>query len=158
MTLGSSTHWPDKTPTYFPEKIQHPYVQEIQKHFPDMIPKIHTFRVGHRWRPGMKIHMVTGNRTQNRHQFNANIPALNTCIFVQDARVVMFNDGSIIIGIKKGDVFDPLSAEQMLLFAANDGFNSVEQLARWFFPKGYKDVDGEYLIDGQIIHWTDFKY
>jgi len=157
MTLGFSTHWPGKTlPTLFPHKIMYPYVAEIRKGFPDLLPKIHTFRLGYRWRAGMKIHMVTGNRTPNRHPFNTDIPELQTCISVQNAMVCMFPI-SIAIAIGDPDVDQRwLTQQEMLLFAANDGFNSIEEMQRWFFPKGYTPENPPLV--GQIVHWTDFQY
>lgn len=153
MTLGFSEYWPDKRRTLFPEKIQLPYVQEIQKHFPDMLPKIHTFREGHRWRAGMKIHMVTSNRTPQRYQFNTDIAELQTCISTQDAVAHLNLRGILEIYIGEGSNIRALTAPELLLFAVNDGFNSVEEMTRWFFPKG-KTAH----IAGQIIHWTSFRY
>lgn len=155
MTLGFSEYWPDKRRTLFPEKIQYPYVPEIQKHFPDMIPKIHTFRIGHRWRPGMQIHMVTGNRTLHRYQFNLEIPELGKCVSVQDA-IIRNCDGDGLSIELMGDENTPsrfLAEADILLFAANDGFNSIFELEDWFFSDGNLDI-----IEGQIIHWTPFKY
>lgn len=123
---------------------------------PDLIPKIHTFRVGRRWRAGMSIQMVVGNRTRWRYQFNENIPALQTCISVQDAIVGIQPCGVISIAIGEGRTQRFLTAKELLLFAVNDGFNSLEELTRWFFPKGYTPTTP--VLVGQIVHWTDFQY
>lgn len=155
MTLAFSTQWPDKRRTLFPEKIQLPYVPEIQKHFPDMLPKIHTFRVGNRWRAGLQIHMVTGNRTPHRHQFNADILQLQTCISVQNAIIRNFDGDGISVELM-GDLNTAsrfLTDKELLLFAANDGFNSIEELEDWFFSDGNADIH-----EGQIVHWTKFQY
>lgn len=155
MTLGFSTNWPDKRPTLFPEKIMYPYVADIRDNLPDLIPKIHTFRLGNRWRAGMKIHMVTGNRTPQRHQFNTHIPELHKCFLVQPAVVLLLVTG-IRIGIGTIERYDTLNPRETLLFAANDGFNSIEEMERWFFPRGAKSRDKS--LEGQVIHWTDFRY
>lgn len=157
MTLGFSTHWPrSKQPTLFPQKIMLPHVAAIRDELPDLIPKIHTFRLGHRWRPGMKIHMVTGNRTPHRHQFNQAIPALQTCVSVQEALISILPTG-IAITVGTPDVSQRwLTRPELLLFAANDGFNSIEEMERWFYPRGYTPVNKVYT--GQIVHWTDFQY
>ena len=157
MTLGFSTHWPGKGRdlTFFSAKILSAHMPKFQRAFG--IPKIHTFRLGQRWRAGMSIQMVTGNRTPKRFQFNQGIPALETCISVQPALVSILTSGSIAIAIgEEGAGQRWLSQEEILLFAANDGFNSLEELQRWFFPKGYTGADPVHA--GQIVHWTDFRY
>ena len=156
MTLGFSTTFKDGRPTQFQLKIRLPYRPGFLDHFPDLLPKIHTFRVGHRWRAGMAIQMVIGNRTPQRYQFNADIPALQTCISVQDAIVGLDTDDDLFILIGTFEHGYYLTREQLLLFAVNDGFNSLDELRRWFFPKGFTGKAP--VLDGQIIHWTDFKY
>lgn len=155
MTLGFTTHFPDGSPTLFEQKILLPYEKQIEYHYPDLLPKIHTFRLGHRWRAGMKIHMVTGNRTPQRHQFNTNIPELQTCISVQEA-VIHRQSSGIRIGIGGSKFFAHISPQELLLFAANDGFNSIDEMERWFFPKGQRSKAK--ILEGQIVHWTDFRY
>lgn len=156
MTLGFSTHWPGKEgkPTFFAEKTIAGTMPAMARRFD--IPKIHTFRIGHRWRAGMAIHMVIRNRTPKRFQFNAFVPSLSTCISEQDAVVGLDNDDDLFIIIGTFEQGYYLSKEELLLFAVNDGFNSLEELQRWFFPKGF-DPKRPYL-SGQIIHWTDFQY
>lgn len=157
MTLAFSTHFPDGSPTLFPQKILFPYEEYYRKRYPDMIPKIHTFRIGHRWKAGMKMHMVTHNRRPNRNQFNLDIPELEICKSVQPCMIWHATD-RICIAVGAPDTPDQraLTAAEILLFAANDGFNSVADMARWFFPKGY-DPAAAPLV-GQIIHFTDFQY
>lgn len=149
MTLGFSTNFPDGNLTLFEQKILLPYKPELRDQFPDLLPKIHTFRVGDRWRAGMKLHMVTGNRTKQRRQFNDNIPELQTCIAVQDAFIHRPSCGKLIIWIGRLENGRYLNYQEHLLFAANDGFNSLEEMNRWF--------PGEWYA-GQIVHWTDFQY
>lgn len=157
MTLGFSIYWPGKGRelTFFSAKILSPYNPAMQKAFG--LPKIHTFRIGHRWRAGVSIQMVTGNRTPRRYQFNRDIPALQTCISVQEALFCCRQTGGVEIAIgEQGAGQRWLTQEELLLFAVNDGFNSLEELTRWFFPKGYIPIDPP--LSGQIIHWTDFQY
>jgi len=156
MTLGFTTYTKSGCLTLFPEKIMYPHVAHIREAMPDLIPKIHTFRAGHRWRPGMKIHMVIGNRTPKRFQFNAHIPELQTCVSVQESMIWRDTQG-IAIAIGAPDISQRLlTRAERLLFAANDGFNSVEEMERWFYPRGYTPVNKVYT--GQIVHWTDFRY
>lgn len=160
MTLGFSTHYPKpnhQVGTLFAAKIMRPYSPGIARAMPDLLPKIHTFRLGNRWRAGMTIQMVTGNRTLRRYQFNAGIPELSTCISAQPAQICINVDRYIDIAV--GEPYKDqrwLTREELLLFAVNDGFNSLEELTRWFFPKGYTGTY-EPLV-GQIVHWTSFKY
>lgn len=159
MTLGFSTHWPgkDRQWTLFLQKILYPFDPAIVRDHPDLLPKIHTFRLGHRWRAGMSIQMVTGNRTPKRLQFNAGIPALSTCISVQAVLIDISPTGRLLVAVGEQGIDQRyLSREETLLFAANDGFNSLEECARWFFPKGYSPT-GRLLV-GQIVHWTNFQY
>ncbi len=156
MTLGFSTHWPGKGRelTFFSAKILYTHIEAFKRAFG--IPKIHTFRQGHRWRAGMSIQMVTGNRTPKRFQFNAGIEELETCISTQDAMVCIFPTGiAIAIGTPGVDQ-RWLTQQELLLFAANDGFNSIEEMQRWFFPQGYTPT--AVPLVGQIIHWTNFQY
>lgn len=156
MTLGFSIYWPGKGRdlTFFSAKILSAHIPQFQRAFG--IPKIHTFRLGNRWRAGMTIQMVTGNRTKQRFQFNLGMPGLETCISVQPALITIFPTGIAIAIGEEGSGQRWLTREELLLFAANDGFNSLEELTRWFFPKGYTGADPVHV--GQIVHWTDFKY
>jgi len=158
MTLGFSLQFPDKSPTMFVQKILHPYGEYYRRTYPDMLPKIHTFRLGSRWRPALTMHMVTGNRTPNRNQFNHGIPELERCKAVQPCMIWHNTTAGVSIAIGAPDTPEQrlLTTAEILLFAANDGFNSVEALTRWFFPKGY-DPTAAPLV-GQIIHFTNFQY
>jgi len=149
MTLSFSTHMPDGTPNMFVEKILHPYSEPIRKKHPDLIPKIHTFRLGDRWRHLMPIHMVTGNRTANRVQFNENVPELGFCKSTQECTIQVHPDGDILITIDDRI----LTQKETMLFIANDGFDKPKHFLQWF---GHPHEIVEHT--GQIIHWTDFKY
>lgn len=155
MTLAFKTQI-DGQPTYFPEKIwsglrdipicielnnylHSPYAPKVD--ILDFKPKIHSIRDGHRWRAGMKIHMVINNRTRNRLQF---APVMEA-VCVQDIIVRnLFNDrkGVYVAGRK-------LTKKKLEKLVINDGFESVD--AFWNF------FSGRDLI-GQIIHWSDLKY
>lgn len=101
------------------------------------------------------MHMVTGNRTRQRHQFNTNIPELQRCISVQEAIVTLTSTGiRIVLGSLKSLAY--LNPQELLLFAANDGFNSIDEMERWFFPKGQRSKTK--ILEGQIVHWTKFRY
>ena len=152
MTLSFSTHHPSGSPTLFEQKILWPYEPQIQYHHPDLIPKIHTFRLGARWRAGMKMHMVVGNRTRERRQFNHDYPALLHCHGVQKCIITYLHrpsnqPASIRIEVE-GKV-----VENDLLFMVHDGFDGPDQFLHWF-GHPFKTVTHE----GQIVHWTDFRY
>jgi hypothetical protein len=70
MILGFKTHFPDGTPTDFERKILEG-------------EKIHTLRLGHRWKPGTPIQMANGVRTTKYRQFNKKRPDLAVCKSVQ---------------------------------------------------------------------------
>lgn len=148
MTLGFTTHFPDGTGTLFEQKILLPYKPELQQQYPYLLPKIHTFRLGARWRAGMIMHMVTGNRTRQRRQFNQDIPELQTCISVQRCviRTVNFPMQAFSIEVDGKPVNE-------MLFAVNDGFDGPDQFFEWF-GHPYKSTCHE----GQIIHFTNFLY
>lgn len=148
MTLGFSTRFPDGSPTKFQQKILLPYLQPLQKCFPEMLPKIHTFRLGNRWRAGMKMHLVVNNRTPQRYQFGKDIPELEYCNGVQDCIIRTVNIPMQAYSVEvDGNEVDPL------LFAVNDGFNSPDQFFGWF---GHPFKSTEHV--GQIVHFTDFRY
>lgn len=149
MTLGFTTKFPDGSPTMFEQKILIDLDPACREQYPDMLPKIHTFRMGHRWRAGMKMHMVTGNRTANRRQFNIGYPALETCNGTQDCIITCIIDPAIGFHIE----IDGRQIENDLLFIANDGFNSPQQFWNWF---GNPITPVRHV--GQIIHFTNFRY
>ena len=149
MTLGFTTHFPDGSPTLFEQKILLPYEKQIQLHYPHLLPKIHTFRLGKRWKAGMKMHMVTGNRTKDRRQFNIEYPELEYCVSVQDCIIRAGTTPMPCFSIE----VDGATLENDILFLVNDGFNGPDQFFEWF---GHPFKSTEHV--GQIIHFTDFKY
>jgi hypothetical protein len=156
MTLGFSTkigEWE----TRFPEKIwagiiDKTLITEVHKVFAEYdlaslavhheVPKLHSIRVdAHgRWKAGMKIHFVTGNRTKNRRQFAPVIQAI--CVQHIEIRNV-FLDKTVLVDDKK------LCKWEIHELALNDGFDSVDQFWAYF---------GQADFEGQIIHWTDLRY
>lgn len=148
MTLGFTTHFPDGQLTRFEQKILWPYERQVQFYYPDLLPKIHSFRIGNRWRAGMKIHMVTGNRTRQRGQFNLDYPQLQVCTGTQECviRTVNIPMKGFSVEIDGREVSD-------LLFMVNDGFDGPDRFFEWF---GHLFKSTEHV--GQIVHWTDFKY
>lgn len=138
-------------------------------------PKLHTIREGNRWKAGDKIHMAYGVRTKNYKQFNQGIPELERVKSVQEIEiqwrknkelfnrkeVKVFVDGSLIIVAAIHESFIGISANYNHirgivelseiptdLLCLNDGFDSAHSFFNWF----NKD------FQGQIIHWTDFRY
>lgn len=135
MTLGFTTKTRSGDETLFVEKII-------------AGSKIHSIRSGSRWRTGMSIQMVIGNRTKARSVFNAGRVDLQECKGVQEIRISRSTGGS---GIDYRVTVDGkvLTASQAKELALNDGFDSLYDFLG-FFP------DGEFT--GQIVHWTDKKY
>ena len=96
----------------------------------------------------MKIHMVTGNRTRQRRQFNLDYPQLQVCTGTQECviRTVNIPMKGFSVEIDGREVSD-------LLFMVNDGFDGPDRFFEWF---GHLFKSTEHV--GQIVHWTDFKY
>lgn len=149
MILGFKTHWPDGTPTHFREKI---LANTRPEYFHDYIPKIHTFRLGQRWKDGDLLHLATGVRTPNYEQFNKEEHihkcGKNTHAITQKTWVE-WDSKSLYICVD-GLLLTP---SLLLLYACNDGFNSIDQLTNWFFPDKKRA-----RLEGQTIHFTNFKY
>lgn len=151
MTLGFTTKFPDKTPTLFKEKILSAVDPGIRQQYPDLLPKIHTFRGTERWKAGMKMHMVTGNRTKHRQQFNIGYPELEYCNGTQACTITCQVSVKPYPRILIDDRL--LGLDETLLFVANDGFTSLDQFWAWFCWPGM-DVSHS----GQLIHFSDFRY
>lgn len=151
MTLGFSTHYPKpnhQVGTLFAAKIMRPYSPGIARAMPDLLPKIHTFRLGNRWKAGMKLHLVTGNRTPQRRQFNLGIPELEFCIGTQECVIRTVNISMQAFSVEiDGREVDPL------LFAVNDGFPGPDQFFEWF-AHPFKPTEHV----GQIVHFSTFRY
>lgn len=162
MTLSFSKKFPWGEETHFVEKIwegllfisvkmnAEEFLQYGQDNIPPNYerktyhPKIHTIRADRkgRWKPGNKIHLVTGNRTKDRNQF---APVLE-CVSVQTIEIKpAFKQVTIL-----PEWYQPkdLTPKEIEILAKNDGFDSVDDFWRWF------DKD----FQGSIIHWTDLKY
>jgi hypothetical protein len=140
MTLGFKKTFPWGEPTYFKEKIlagagYGPIVSP---------PKIHTIREGNRWGPGMIIHMAYGVRTKKYEQFNKGIEGLSVCKSVQSINISWKSNPFIHVYVDGKELSPPI----INLLWSNDGFDSYNQFHRWFS----KD------FEGQIIHFTDFRY
>lgn len=177
MTLSFSTKFPDKSPTFFVEKIWKGF--DVYNNVPDdgynaffesglmydkydfckdaLIdnpPKIHTIRADpkNRWREGMDIHFVINNRTKNRFQF---APILK----VQKIQTlsIRWDESEHFIGkltpsvFIDGSLFYGLEGKfdvGIKQLAKNDGFESEEKFFQWFNDD----------FDGILIHWTLFFY
>lgn len=115
--------------------------------------KIHTIRKDEkkRWKHGTDIHFATGVRTKNYNQFYK-----SRCKHIDEIEIVWnnpfrtdFNSSSCIRIGDNGDYFTVYingkiqSYANVLSLAKNDGFDSVEDFARWF-NANYR---------GRIIHW-----
>lgn len=150
MTLGFSQRLkigPVEKQSYFREKILACYAK-ANAHF--FKPKLHTIRedkddVKERWRIGMLIHFVYGNRTKNRVCWHT-----GTCTFIEYIAIVYPPCCGFTVYI-----FNPitefatkLTDLQIEQLAINDGFDSVEDF-KHYFDKDFK---------GKIIHWTDIRY
>ncbi len=143
MILGFKTEIFGK-PTNFVSKICLAYI--FNK--PANIQKIHTIRKGNRFKGGEKLHMATGVRTKHYEQFNLNIEGLQRCISVQDIKISWKEFpffSTCIIEIDGKEIQDKS------ILAMNDGF--TDTLNYEHFLK-YFNTD----FEGQIIHWTDYRY
>lgn len=130
MLLGFRTKYRDK-PTNFVDKI----LTGV---------KIHTFREdpSNRWEAGKRIHMATGIRTKQYHQFNE-----ADCTGTQE---LWIDFHSPLNGLPCTVYIDDreLSDEEVMRLIANDGFDTIDDFLAWFRPD----------FNGKIIHWTDFRY
>lgn len=170
MTLSFSTKWPARMqscagePNYFIEKIWYArpifwdgkYMDYLEKHKvlfgdlwdgADVLPKLHTIRRGHRWKPGMKIHMVINNRKANRFQF---APVIE-CVSVQDIEIkhTGYAPNLPLVMVHNGKhLMNPLGYEEISELAINDGFDSPEHFFEYFSED----------LQGQIVHWTHTRY
>ncbi|MEP4136712.1 MAG: hypothetical protein ABJL71_18935 [Cyclobacteriaceae bacterium] len=166
MTLGFSLYFDKakKRPTHFPERVLASLSHDAHvkclglfaEKYPDYYgpwftekPKLHTIRADEkdRWRPGMDIHFVVGNRTPNRYQF---APVVK-CTEVQNIEMI-FNIEGFLINVDG----KRLTYEQKVDLAINDGFISYEHFLNWFVPICEKSPGLKF--EGKIIHWTDTRY
>ena len=111
--------------------------------------KIHTIRrdLLNRWKPGNKIHMVTGNRTKTRFQFAPMLEVLSDQVIMisrQGSDTIVTIDGKVI-----GRLFDGLHGDsQLKQLAINDGFENEVEFCEYF----------KHDFLGKIIHWRPLKY
>jgi hypothetical protein len=166
MTLSFSPKLEDGSDTHFLEKIiamncwtieecnnfynaftpeQKEYYHQIfdMDYTCSCIPKIHTIRQdkSDRWKEGIMIHAVYGNRTKKRIQFAPTFP----CKGVQSIEIKYLSPKSCpFIWVDK----IPLGSQKVKQLAINDGFEDVFQFFD-FFETGFT---------GKIIHFTDFRY
>jgi len=108
-------------------------------------PKIHTIREDkpNRWKAGNKIHAATGVRTSNYNCFFE-----SKCVSVQT--IVLQADRLYF------DVWidgRQLWRKEIHLLATQDDFKDLNELRNWVFGE---KKDGHF--DGNLIHWTNFKY
>lgn len=150
-------------PTFFPHKILMSYLEaeiiskdefdllmaELLVHCPQCIsdliikPKYHTIRTDAKdqWKADSDIHMVIGNRTKERYQF-APVTKVKR---IDEVRITF--DTGFDVQVNGNEWMD---ADEIERFAANDGFESVEDMAEWFFPN-----EKVLEVTGKIIHWTE---
>lgn len=118
---------------------------------PQFIPKyldgtkIHSIRKGKRWKAGMRIQYYQDTRTKNMRKFMGD----GLCTSVQNITMTRLSPTHLSVFID--DYL--LGHEDIKTLARNDGFDNVEDFVLFFFPEGYYG-----MFEGQIIHWTDFKY
>jgi hypothetical protein len=107
--------------------------------------KIHTIRWGKRWQPNMAIQFYASPRTKQMYKFRED----GIVRSVQDIEIE-FNRNPIdsichIDGRR-------LSILEMDRFAKNDGFRNFWEFA---YAMDHENVG---IFEGQIVHWTDFRY
>lgn len=147
--------WDDRRPTNFAAKILSPYVTGFSKYD----PKLHTIRLGERWKAGNSIQMAYGVRTKDYFQFNDEIPELGFCKSVQKIVIKpLFGNEELRISKTNISLIIPLPEilidtkkldnDQVVRLIRNDGFDSIIDFMMWFNKP----------FSGQIIHWTDLKY
>ena len=122
--------------------------------------KIHTIREAaynrypparpNRWQPGRIMHMATGIRTKNYNCFKEAV-----CKSIQKIVIIYeWNYGDslrIIVDDKE------LPDEKIKELVRNDGFIGRGEFIDWFFPNR-RTPGGCSAFNGNLIHWTDFKY
>jgi hypothetical protein len=106
-------------------------------------PKIHTIREDekNRWKPGVMIDFFINCRQKDMFKFAPKLPVTST-------QSIIIKRWGTRPKIYINDNPFPLTDEQVLELAQNDGFDNVKDFFE-YFNKDFK---------GKIIHWTDFKY
>ena len=116
--------------------------------------KIHTIREdkNNRWTPGTKIDFFINCRQPNMFRFAPVLPVVS----VQKVEIIYFPLTTIpvrkvpVLKVDDEIIYDAagINEKQMLEFANNDGFDTIEN----FFSYFNED------FTGKLIHWTDLKY
>lgn len=168
MTLSFSQKFPDKSPTYFVEKIingiqlnnlahidilnvDSKMRYSLRDKFGELAPKIHTIRADpkNRWREGIYIHFVINNRTKNRFQFAPILPVKKVQrIVIEWKECELYGKKEPFCWIDGKCICAGFDATNWRLLARNDGFESTDDFFRWFRSD----------FTGKLIHWTDFSY
>ncbi|ULT44103.1 hypothetical protein KRR40_12500 [Niabella defluvii] len=120
----------------------------VLSNFTYRIPKIHTLREdkNDRWTKGIMIDFFINSRTKDMFRFAPRLPVVST----QDVFMTMIH-GRFEVTIDDTYLYYP----EKLKLAQNDGFETVEEFERFFFPDGGKT---KYEASLKLIHWTDFRY
>lgn len=142
MVCAFSLNFPWKEPTHFIQRILYKegFVGPKDEWCNVPIRKIHTFRVGDRWKVNAIIEMDIHVRSSNQERFNTEV-----CTGTQEL-IIRRSYGAVTPHIWIDGTLIPVEMHAQI--AMNDGFPSVKKFYR-YFSKGF---------EGQIVHWTDFKY
>lgn len=104
--------------------------------------KIHSIRAGKRWKSGMAIHFYNHVRTKRMTKFK-----MGTCVSVQDIEIIWMP--ATITNILCVHIDGrSLNRDEINILIKNDGFEGTTEF-ECFFNKSF---------EGQIIHFTNFKY
>ena len=98
--------------------------------------KIHTIRKKGRWKEKYIIHFSNFARSKNYDNFK-----IDVVMCIQDVKIINRGLNVYVNGLR-------LNNEQLIEFAKNDGFDSLEDFQKWFKDGGEFD----------LIHWTDKRY
>jgi hypothetical protein len=182
MNLSFKEYWPDKTRTWFIDKILlglykngiitlfessnlfgklfDKFPSEIEEYYKniDSQPngKVTSIREDktNRWKPGNKIHFIINNRTKNRFQFAPVLTVKSTQkIEIKYNKYLELKGVSVIIdGNHKG----------YYCFEGYDHDN-IDLLKTLAQNDGFESIEQFFKwfnkdFSGKIIHWTDLKY
>lgn len=115
-------------------------------------PKIHTIREDkkNRWKVGTKIDFFINVRQKNMFRFAPVLPVVS----IQKVEIIYYSDREVLfkdLPMKRKIIIDDkrhLLDNEILEFAQNDGFDTIEDFFA-YFNKPYV---------GKVIHWTNKKY
>lgn len=113
--------------------------------------KLHTIRTdaGHRWKPGMAIHMATGVRSKNYNEFKRAF-----CVSVQAVKMDFTPEWGFDIYID-GRI---LSLSEIEVLVYSDGFTDRQPIALIEFIGFFKAKAKKGIYTGRLIHWTALTY